>query len=216
MRIIPVTSSLLFLLIFAGTVSGQSSEQQKDQQQNQPKEQPQSSPQDATQTATPEQPQQDSVAEAARKAKLKKNQTAKGKVFTEEDLARMHGGVSVIGPPAQESSASAATTKDATTDAGKDAKDDKKEEDSWRERSRKIHEQMDAIDQQIKNLQDDIKKNGSSGFDMQKGLKDNVVYLQDKTAQLNELNEKRHALEKRLDDLQEEARKAGVPPDWVR
>src|SRR5258708_3564218 len=60
----------------------------------------QTQPQSQAQPATPDQPPQtpDSLAEAARKAKAKKQAAAKGKVFTEDDLSGMKGtGVSVVG-----------------------------------------------------------------------------------------------------------------------
>src|SRR5437870_12958413 len=51
----------------------------------------------SSQNATPSQEKQAAVAEAARKAKETKAAAAKGKVFTEDDLAGLRGGVSVVG-----------------------------------------------------------------------------------------------------------------------
>lgn len=51
----------------------------------------------ASQSAASSQENQDSVAEAARKAKQKKAAATKGKVFTEDDIAGLRGGVSVVG-----------------------------------------------------------------------------------------------------------------------
>jgi len=40
--------------------------------------------------------------------------------------------------------------------------------------------------------------------------------VDDKNARLKKLEDNRKALERALDDLQEQGRKAGVPADWVR
>jgi len=200
---------LLLLLGLAGAAFGQSQDPPKDQKQQGQQSSNQSAPQ-----ATPVQPQQeDSVPEAARKAKLKKAK----KVYSEEDLAGLKGGVSVVGDPNVQSSAKSANSE--TVAAGVPEQgtiDGKSAEQTWRGQAAQIHSQMDATDEQVKALKEDIKKNGSSGFNAQKGLRDNVVYLDDKTARVQQLEGKKKKLEQALDDLQEQGRKAGIPPEWVR
>jgi hypothetical protein len=199
---------LLLLLGLAGAAIGQSQDQQKDQKQ-----QP-SSPNSSQ--ATPAAQQEDSVAEAARKAKAKKAKSEK-KVYSEEDLAGMKGGVSVVGDAnAPTATASGEQPTTPGSDAGAGSGGGKKDEQYWRARTQQLHAQMDATDEQIKALKEDIKKNGASGFDPQKGLKDNVIYVDDKNARLQKLENKKKALEQALDQLQDEGRKAGVPSEWVR
>jgi hypothetical protein len=204
---------LLLLLGLAGAAFGQSQDQQTDKQKDQKQ---QTSSQSATPAAPAEPQKTDSVADAARKSKAKKA-TAEKKIYGEEDLAGMKGGISVVGDghaPARTSGSGGDTTVvsgDAASAAG-----DKNNEQEWRGRAQQIHAQLDATDEQIKALKEDIKKNGAAGFDPQKGLRENVIYVDDKNARLGKLEDHKKALEHALDELQEQGRKAGVPADWVR
>jgi hypothetical protein len=204
---------LLLLLGLAGAAFGQSADQQADK----PKDQKQQSSSESATQATPAEPQQaDSVADAARKSKAKKAKAEK-KVYGEEDLAGMKGGVSVVGDgnaPARTPGSDGNATEVAGDRAG--GAGDKNNEQEWRGRAQQIHAQMDATDEQIKALKEDIKKNGASGFDPQKGLKENVIYIDDKNARVQKLEDKKKKLDQALDELQEQGRKAGVPSEWVR
>jgi len=183
---------LVLLLGLAGAAFGRSQDPQKDDKQAQ---QPA-----AGQNAA-------STAGAADKATAKKPK----KVYGEDDLKNLSGGVSVVGDAKAGSDRSAQDTIAATSaGSGKDA------EKQWRARAQQIHTQIDATDGQIKNLKEDIKKNGASGFDAQSGMKQGVVYIDDKNARLQKLENKKKSLEQSLDQLQDEARKAGVDSDWVR
>jgi len=199
---------LILLLGIAGAALGQSQDQQKDQKPPQQQASGQSSPQTAPAQAG------DSVAEAARKAKAKKTK----KVYGEEDLANLRGGISVVGDAkTQEQAPSDASAGAGASGAGAGAATgEKKDEQYWRGQAQKIHAQMDATDEQIKNLKEDIKKNGAAGFDPQKGLRENVIYVDDKNARVKQLEDKKQKLDQALDQLQEQARKAGVPSEWVR
>jgi len=210
--VIDAILALLLLLGLAGAAFGQSQDAPKDQKQQGQQQQP--SNQSAS-PATQAQPQsEDSVAEAARKAKQKKAK----KVYSEEDLAGLKGGVSVVGDPNPQSHVQPSGNETAAVSAPAESGsgDGKPDEQAWRGRAGQIHADMDTIDEQIKALKEDIKKNGSSGFNAQRGLKDNVVYLDDKTARVQQLEGRKKKLEQTLDDLQEQGRKAGIPPEWVR
>ena len=196
---------LLVLLALAAAARGQSEEQNPNQNQqanSQSQSQPQSNASNAAQGATP--------------TAVHKNPAAKKKrVYTEEDLAGIKGGVSVVGDPnAASSQASAASQSSEGATGGADS--GKKDEKYWRDRASEIHAKMDSLDQQIKDLQADIQKYGATGFDPQKGLKDNIIYVDDKNARLEQMQKKRADLDHKLDDLQEEGRKAGIPSSWVR
>ncbi|HXL22844.1 MAG TPA: hypothetical protein VOA78_10280 [Candidatus Dormibacteraeota bacterium] len=206
---------LLLLLGLAGAAFGQSQDQQADQKKDQKP--PQQTSSQSTSQAMPAEPAQtESVADAARKSKAKKAKAEK-KVYGEEDLAGMKGGVSVVGDgsvPARTSGGDGNATEVAGDRAG--GAGDKNNEQEWRGRTQQIHAQMDATDEQIKALKEDIKKNGASGFDPQKGLKENVIYIDDKNARVQKLEDKKKKLEQALDELEEQGRKAGVPSEWVR
>jgi hypothetical protein len=163
------------------------------------------------QPATPDQQQKpDSLAEAARKAKANKPAPAKPKVYTEDDLKGMKGpGVSVVGDAPKKSSRPAQPT-DPDGDNGPNA------EEYWRGRA---HQFLDAIaqtDEQIAQKKEEIRKFGSGGFDVITGRKDNIAYINDRNAQLKQLEARKADLEKQLDELQDEGRKAGVPSSWLR
>jgi hypothetical protein len=164
------------------------------------------------QPATPEQPpkKEDSLAEAARKAKAKKPAAAKGKVYTEEDLSGMKGpGVSVVGE-APKKSTRRTRPSDPEGDGGANS------EEYWRGRAQEILGQIAAVDEAIAQKKDEIKKFGSGGFDVTTGMKDNIAYINDRNGQLKELEKRKADLATQLDELQDEGRKAGASPAWFR
>jgi len=161
------------------------------------------------QPASSRQPPQkeDSPAEAARRARANKPPTAKGKVYTEEDLAGMNGhGVSVVG----EAPKKGARSKEPNGAAGEN------KEEYWRGRAQEILGEIAAADEAISEKKEEIKKFGSGGFDVTTGMKDNIAYIRDRNYQLQKLEKRKANLEKKLDDLQEEGRKAGASPAWFR
>jgi chromosome segregation ATPase len=94
------------------------------------------------------------------------------------------------------------------------AGDDK--EEYWRRRAQEILGQITAVDEAIAQKKEEIKKFGSGGFDVTTGMKDNVAYIRDRNGQLQRLEKRKADLEKKLDELQEEGRKAGASPAWFR
>ncbi len=172
----------------------------------------QAQPPAQAQPATPGQPPQkgDSLAEAARKAKAKKPVAAKGKVYTEEDLSGLKGpGVSVVGEAPKKGARRARPT-------GPDGDGGENSEEYWRGRALEILGQIAAVDEAMASMKDDIKKYGSGGFDVTTGMKDNIAYINDRNGQLKNLEKRKADLEKQLDELQDEGRKAGAPASWFR
>jgi chromosome segregation ATPase len=156
------------------------------------------------------QQKEDSVAEAARKAKEKKAVPAQRKVFTEDDLSGMRKeDVSVVGNENKKSIQTAKTP-------APEGEVDPNSEQYWREKARPILEEMAVVNQQIEQLKEEIRKYGNAGFDVATGLKDNVAYVRDRNAKIEKLQKRKTALEKQLDDLQDEGRKAGAEPAWFR
>jgi hypothetical protein len=166
----------------------------------------------SSQSQAQSQPQQkdDSVADAAKKPQ--KDKPKPKRVYTEEDLSGLRGnGVSVVG----DANAPARSNAPASQPSG-DATKSVRDEEYWRGRASQIKEQMAAADEAIKNLQAEIKKNGATGFDAQSGLKQNVIYVDDRNARLKQLEQRRQDLDKQMDLLQEEGRKAGADSAWFR
>lgn len=173
-----------------------------------------------TQAPPPSQPapldpppqKQESLAEAAHKAKAKANKPteAKGKVYTEDDLKSMKGpGVSVVGDPPRK------TTPQAQPDDS-DGENRTNPEEYWRGRAQQILDAIAQTDEQIAQKKEEIKKLGSGGFDVTTGMKNNIAYINDRNGQLKELENRKAGLQKQLDDLADEGRKAGAPASWFR
>jgi hypothetical protein len=159
-------------------------------------------------------PPQETLADAAKRAKAQKPKSESGKVFTEDDVSGLPGhGVSVVGDGLVGGSSSPET---GNSYAGSGSSSTANDEKYWRGRARQIHDQMDSIDQQISKLQEDIKKNGAIGFDPSTGLRQNVIIIDDKNAQVKSLERQKQSLQNQLDSLADEGRKAGADSGWFR
>ena len=176
----------------------------------------QSSQQPSSQTQTqPEQKKSEARGDAAKKSERDKAKLKK--VYTEEDLSGMQGnGISVVGDekPAGAGLAGAKKTDGKTKPqlvpmSGQD-------EVYWRGKAHELLDQITATEQQIAKLKDDIKKYGAGGFDVTTGMKKNVAYIEDRNGQMKELEKRKADLEKKLDQLEEQGRKAGAEPAWFR
>jgi hypothetical protein len=199
----------------AAFAQASSSSQQQSSSSSQQSSQPspaQSQPSSQAQPPAPAPPPQkeDSLAEAARKAKEKKPATAKGKVYTEDDLSSLKGpGVSVVGE-APTKGARSSPSKDPDGNGGQN------NEEYWRARAHEILDEIAAVDEAIAQKKDEIKKYGNGGFDVTTGMKQNIAYINDRNGQVKSLEKRKADLAKQLDDLQEEGRKAGAAASWFR
>jgi hypothetical protein len=156
------------------------------------------------------------VADAARKSKADKPKTGQKKVFTDEDLPSLKsGGLSVVGEKDLGGSPAGAP-KPGAKPSGADATKNAKDEAYWRARAKKIRDQMNDVDQQISALRDEMKRGGNAGFDMQTGRNQNVVFFEDRNAKLKSLEKRKDELQKEMEALEEEARRADVPVGWLR
>jgi hypothetical protein len=79
-----------------------------------------------------------------------------------------------------------------------------------------MKDQIAAVDQQIDKVKEEIAKSGPAGVDPSTGLTQNVIIIHDRNAQLKELEERKQNLERQLDDLADEGRKAGADSGWFR
>jgi hypothetical protein len=198
----------------------QQSSQPSSQRQSQSQSQPASQSQAQSQTQMQVMPgaQQESLADAARKAKAKKAQSSTPKVMTEDDLSGLGGhGVSVVG----DGNSGARGTGEAQNfavsgDAGNPAPAGTNDEKYWRGRARQIMDEIAATDQQIEKLKVEIAKSGPTGMDPSTGLTQNVIIIHDRNAQMQQLEDRKERLQKQLDDLADEGRKAGADSSWFR
>jgi len=182
------------------------------QTQTQSQTSPQTPSQPVAQTDSGNQPQ--SLADAARQAKAQKDKPKAKKVYTEDNLSSIHGTISVVGDG---SSGGASDDGNSTGVAnGGASSSGNNSEAYWRSRARGIKDQIAATDQQIADVKAEIAKSGAASFDPSAGLSQGVIIIHDRNAQVKQLEDRKSSLERQLDDLADEARKAGADSGWAR
>ena len=170
-----------------------------------------------------EAPPPESLGEAARKVRAQKAQASASKVYTEDKIAGLSGhGVSVVGDGNQASGSSGSENSyaqpggDGGNRSGGATGGGKSDEQFWRNKARAIHDQMAQIDERIAKIQEEIQKYGAVSFDPASGLRQNVIYVEDRNAQIKQLEAQKARLQSQLDSLEEEGRKAGADSGWFR
>jgi hypothetical protein len=148
--------------------------------------------------------------------KPEKEKAKPKKVYTEEDLSGMRSNdVSIVGDEKPVGGAVGAKKANGKTTTGVVPMSGR-DEVYWRGKARVLLDQIAATEQQIAKLKGDIKKYGAGGFDVTTGMKNRVAYIEDWNGQVKALERKKADLEKKVDQLQEEGRKAGAAPAWFR
>ncbi len=157
-----------------------------------------------------------SLADVAKKEEERRKEiAAPAKVYTNKDL------VEVAAPPTPAAPAAASdASKDADKDTDKDEKDKgpKKDQAYWAGRMKAAQLQLqrdkdfaDALQTKINALTTDFVNRDDPVQKMQ------IAKDRDKSiAELDRLKKSVVDDQKAIDDLQEEARRAGVPPGWLR
>jgi hypothetical protein len=171
-----------------------------------------------------EAPPQESLGEAARRARAQKSAAPVAKVYTEDKVAGLSGhGVSVVGDgnrSGDSTDAENAENSEREPGAGgsprANPQSGNSDEKMWREKARAIHDQMAQIDERISKIQEEIQKYGAVSFDPASGVRQNVIYIEDRNAQIKQLEEQKSKLQGQLDSLEEEGRKAGADSGWFR
>jgi hypothetical protein len=174
-----------------------------------------------------EAPPQESLGEAARRARAQKTAAPAGKVFTEDKVAGLSGhGVSVVGDgnrSGDSTDAENAENSEREPSAGGAPKSNpaspqagNSEEKMWREKAQAIHDQMAQIDARIGKIQEEIQKYGAVSIDPASGARQSIIYIEDRNAQIKQLEEQKARLQSQLETLEEEGRKAGADSGWFR
>jgi hypothetical protein len=202
-----------------------------------PQSQSAAAPAEASKTATTNEPKMtdvsaapaESLGDAARKARAQKAKapgdatasTTQAKVYTDDSVRTLSGhGVSFVGSSSGggDASASAGNGANATAPGANGAapRQGQSEEAYWRGRANDIRKQMGQIDDKIARVQDDIAKNGAVSIDPQSGAQQGVIMVEDRNMEIKRLNDQKAELQKQLDELAEEGRKAGADSGWFR
>jgi hypothetical protein len=169
-------------------------------------------------------PAAESLGEAARRARAQKAGAAKPKVFTDDSVTTLSGhGVSVVGDGnSGGGGASYAGNAEsgggvASGGGGGGAQGASGSQESyWRGRANDIRKQMAACDQKISEIQDEIAKHGAVTVDPMSGAQAGVIFVEDRNAQIKQVEHQKDELQNQLDALAEEGRKAGADSGWFR
>jgi chaperonin cofactor prefoldin len=88
----------------------------------------------------------------------------------------------------------------------------------WRKRAKVLKDQIAAVDKQIEDLNQKIREKKGEGIMVGMGTYTPymVAGLNNLQSQISALQREKERLQKEYSDLEEEARKAGVMPGWLR
>ena len=130
------------------------------------------------------------------------------RVLTNEDLTTGKQtdtrAVNTIGSPSKPDA------KNASTAAGP-----KKGEAYWKGRAKQIRDEIESTDKQIKALNEKTQTGKSDGIKIGFETYNSVIYA-DFESQVKELERQKEKLQKMMTALEEEARKSGALPGWLR
>jgi len=173
--------------------------------------------------------QSDSLAVAARKHKQQQSgKPVAAKVYTNDNLPATET-ISTVGAPASDAAAptptDGQTTADGSTPAAKDgakpADETKTRQKTWEDWRDKIQKQKASVEQmQKENEEIDRQYKLTSGNyynSAQQRLYDGAAMAKEDAAYKQQLEQKKKAIDdakQKIDDLQEEARRAGVPSGY--
>ena len=161
-------------------------------------------------------PAAESLGEAARRARAQKGGAAKPKVYTDDSVTSLSGhGVSVVGD-GNSGGGGASYSRNSGGGGGGAQGAAGSQESYWRGRANEIRRQMAACDQRISEIQDEIAKHGAVSVDPQSGAQAGVIFVEDRNAQIKQVESQKEGFERQLDELAEEGRKAGADSGWFR
>jgi len=159
-------------------------------------------------------PPTESLGEAARRARVQKAKTATAKVYSDDSVSSLSGhGVSVVG----DGKTGGGSSYSGNSYSGGGAQGAAGSQESyWRGRANAIRAQMAACDQRISEIQDEIAKHGAVSVDPMSGAQAGVIFVEDRNAQIKQVEHQKEGFERQLEELAEEGRKAGADSGWFR
>ncbi len=160
-------------------------------------------------------PPAESLGEAARRARTQKTKAATPKVYTDDSVTTLSGhGVSVVGDG---KGGGGGSSYSGNSYAGTSAQGSAaSQEQYWRGRAAAIKNQMAACDQHISEIQDEIAKHGAVTVDPMSGAQAGVIFVEDRNAQIKQVERQKEGFQRQLEELEEEGRKAGADSGWFR
>jgi hypothetical protein len=162
-------------------------------------------------------PAAESLGEAARRARTQKPQGAKPKVYTDDAVTTLSGhGVSVVGDGNSGGGGASYSGNSGSGGGGGAQGAAGSQESYWRGRANEIRRQMAACDQKISEIQDEIAKHGAVSVDPMSGAQAGVIFVEDRNAQIKQVERQKEGFERQLEELAEGGRKAGADSGWFR
>src|SRR5271163_2870298 len=162
-------------------------------------------------------PAAESLGEAARRARAQKAKTATAKVYSDDSVSTLSGhGVSVVGDGKAGSGSYSGDSYSGGGGGGAAQGSAGSQESYWRGRANAIRGQMAQCDQKISEIQDEIAKHGAVTVDPMSGAQAGVIFVEDRNAQIQQVQKQKEGYERQLEDLAEEGRKAGADSGWFR
>jgi len=165
-----------------------------------------------------------SLADVAKKEEERRKSTPQpAKVYTNKDLNPAPAGSSApvpAGKDAKDSAASKDAAKDAKDGKGGDAKDSggTKDQKYWSDKMKSLREQLDRDQTFLDAIQNKINSLTTDFVNRDDPAQRNVIE-RDRQKALGELGRLQKAIvddKKAITDLEEDARRAGVSPGWLR
>jgi chromosome segregation ATPase len=132
------------------------------------------------------------------------------KVWTNDELQSVKGGVSVVGTPEKHKKQSNYTLGEADS-AGLDVH--QQQVQNYRNQIQQFREQIDAADKRIAQLKDFRAEDSSSSGGINLGKRYNMVPLEEQEKQLES---RKKQLQAKIEALENEARKNGIEPGELR
>jgi chromosome segregation ATPase len=174
---------------------------------------------------TSQQPADDPVAEAARKAREHKKEAPKPKkVYTNDDVSTSAASAAPATAAAKTDDAAKSTpaeaNAEATADAAKGDKNaDKNSEAAWRKRFKEAREKLAQTEKELDILQREVNKAQTQFYsDPQKALSEQYTRknINEHDTQIAAKKEEVAQLKQQLSDLEDELRKSGGDIGWSR
>jgi len=162
-------------------------------------------------------PGSDDLAAAARKAReQQKNAPKPKKVLTNDDMPSKPADTSTAAPAVGTEAPPSGTTTDAATPK---EEDDPKKPAYWHKKYAQTNDRLTQAEKELDVLQRGLNTDQLQYYnDPQKALVEqhNRSDINDKTAKIDAKKKEIDSLKQQLSDLEDECRKAGCDPGWVR
>jgi hypothetical protein len=132
------------------------------------------------------------------------------KVWTEDDISKVSGGISVVGDT---SSSGGAKGSSPSAGASSDNAAQGNEVENYRDQIRQLQAQLDATDKKIDDLKNFKADNSSSSGGINPSHGYSMTPIPD---QIKQLEEKKKQIQDKIDAVTDEARKKGIEPGQLR